>query len=105
MFFKKYKPLDYWTKRGKIYKDKFIRDDNAVREENALIDYLKKIQFETVLEYGCGFGRITKLLLDNFKISQYTAFDLSRIKLTMRKNYVIIMMYILKYLQFIIILI
>lgn len=77
MFLKKYKPSDYWIKRGKIYYDKFTRDDNTQREENSLIDYLKTIQFESVLEYGCGFGRITKLLLDNFEIKQYKAFDLS----------------------------
>ena len=30
-----------------------------------------------VAEFGCGFGRITKLVLENFPIKRYVAFDLS----------------------------
>ena len=78
MFFKKYKPIDYWSKRGKKYKDEFVYNEFFKIQENTLIDYLKTIQFESVLEYGCGFGRITKLLLENFEIKQYKAFDLSQ---------------------------
>ena len=77
MFFKKYKPVDYWTKRGKKYKDDFVHDEFFKIQEITLVDYLKTIQFESVLEYGCGFGRITKLLLDNFELKRYKAFDLS----------------------------
>jgi len=77
MFFKKYMPVDYWTKRGKKYKDDFVHNEFFKIQENALVDYLKTIQFESVLEYGCGFGRITKLLLDNFELKKYKAFDLS----------------------------
>jgi len=77
MFLKKYNPLNYWEKRGKVYYDQFTYDDNTQREETSLVNYLKTISFESVLEYGCGFGRITKLLLDNFDIKQYKAFDLS----------------------------
>jgi len=77
MFFKKYKPIDYWTKRGRKYKDDFVHNEFFKIQENTLVDYLKTIQFESVLEYGCGFGRITKLLLDNFEFKRYKAFDLS----------------------------
>ena len=34
--------------------------------------------FESVLEFGCGFGRISRLLSENFKIKHYKAFDLSQ---------------------------
>jgi len=77
MFFKKYKPIDYWNKRGKKYKDEFVYNEFFKIQEKTLIDHLKMIEFESVLEYGCGFGRITKLLLENFEIKQYKAFDLS----------------------------
>jgi len=61
-------------------------------QENALLDYLKTIQFESVLEYGFGFGRITKLLLENFEIKQYKVFDLSQDQIINAKNYAIIIM-------------
>lgn len=43
----------------------------------SLHHYLKKISFNSVLEFGCGYGRITKLILDNFSLNYYTAFDVS----------------------------
>ena len=100
MFFKKYKPIDYWSKRGKKYQDEFVYNEFFKIQENTLIDYLKAIQFKSVLEYGCRFGRITKLLLENFNIKQYKAFDLSQDQINNAKNYVIIIMLTLKFLQF-----
>jgi len=41
------------------------------------IESLKKLEFKTVLEYGCGFGWWTKLVLENFDIDEYVAFDIS----------------------------
>ena len=46
-------------------------------KETKLLDTLKNISFDSVLEFGCGYGRITKLILDNFKVDNYVAFDLS----------------------------
>ncbi len=77
MIFRKYKPLDYWTKRGKTYKQKFVYNEFFNQQEKSLLDYLQKISFKTILEFGCGFGRITKLILDNFSVHKFTAFDLS----------------------------
>lgn len=86
MFFKKYKPLDYWTKRGKNYKDNFVHDEFFKTQEKTLMNYLKTLQFESVLEFGCGFGRITKLLVENFEIKIYKAFDLSPDQIKNAKN-------------------
>jgi len=75
-----YIPHEYWFKHGKTYKDEFRYNKNFELQEKMLIDYLKnKISsFSTVLEAGCGFGRITKLLLTNFpNIMEYLAIDLS----------------------------
>jgi len=76
-FLKPYKPTEYWLERGKLYQDKFEYKKEYPREEKVLIDYLKSFSFDTVLEFGCGFGRITKLLLENFQIRKYDAFDIS----------------------------
>src|SRR5439155_26898396 len=54
---------------------------NFELQEKILINYRKdnvSSSFSSVLEVGCGFGRITKLLLSNFpNITEYLAIDLS----------------------------
>jgi trans-aconitate methyltransferase len=77
-----YIPHDYWFNRGKTYKKEFRYNKNFELQEKILIDYLtvhlSSSSFSTVLEVGCGFGRITKLLLSNFPhIREYLAIDLS----------------------------
>ncbi|MGH9998111.1 MAG: class I SAM-dependent methyltransferase, partial [Nitrososphaeraceae archaeon] len=57
-----------------------------------LLDYLKSIipPFKSVLELGCGFGRITKLILSNFPdIQVYTAVDLSPHQIQNAREYLI----------------
>ena len=73
-----YIPGEYWAERGKDYKKNFKYSDKFELQEQMLIEYLKKYSFSSILEVGCGFGRITKLLLANFpEITDYYAFDLS----------------------------
>jgi len=73
-----YIPKEYWAERGRDYKKNFQYNNNFKLQEQMLIDWLKKYSFSTVLEVGCGFGRITKLMISNFpKIREYFAFDLS----------------------------
>jgi SAM-dependent methyltransferase len=77
-----YIPHEYWFNHGKTYKKEFRYNKNFELQEKILIDYLKNnvssSSFSTVLEVGCGFGRITKLLLSNFPhIREYLAIDLS----------------------------
>jgi trans-aconitate methyltransferase len=77
-----YIPHEYWFNHGKTYKKQFRYNKNFELQEKILIDYLKNnvssSSFSTVLEVGCGFGRITKLLLSNFPhIMEYLAIDLS----------------------------
>lgn len=88
-----YNPQQYWTEQGKIYKEQFRYNKNFKLQEQMLIDYLKR-NFSrssslTVLELGCGFGRITKLLLLNFpNIKEYLAVDLSQHQIENAKEYV-----------------
>ncbi|MBA2268082.1 MAG: class I SAM-dependent methyltransferase [Nitrosopumilus sp.] len=73
-----YIPGEYWAERGKEYKENFRYSDKFELQEQMLIECLKKYSFSSILEVGCGFGRITKLLLSNFhQITDYFAFDLS----------------------------
>ena len=85
-----YIPKEYWLKRGKIYKEQFRHDKKKKLQEKMLIDYLKNVSpFLSVLEVGCGFGRITKLILSNFPtIKEYHAVDLSPDQIENAKEYV-----------------
>jgi SAM-dependent methyltransferase len=86
-----YVPKEYWLERGKVYKQEFQYNKKFKLQEQMLIDYLKKqVSFSTVLEVGCGFGRITKLLLSNFpEITEYVAVDLSPEQIENGKKYVL----------------
>jgi SAM-dependent methyltransferase len=75
-----YNPAEYWHERGKKYKENFRYDKNKRLQEEFLITHLNGISgsFKSVLELGCGFGRITQLLLTNYSdITEYLAVDIS----------------------------
>ena len=75
-----YNPAEYWRERGKIYKKNFRYDKSKRVQEDFLIAHLNNISgsFKSVLELGCGFGRITQLLLSNYPtIIEYLAVDIS----------------------------
>jgi len=82
--FIKYNPKKYWEKRGKTYMDEqVIKQTNPLtkkgqdKEQSKLVEYLKNIEFNTVFEFGCGFGRVAKLITDNFDIDEYVGVDIS----------------------------
>ena len=75
-----YNPSEYWRERGKVYKKNFRYDKDKRLQEEFLLTHLSGISgsFKSVLELGCGFGRITKLLLTNYdNITEYLAVDIS----------------------------
>jgi SAM-dependent methyltransferase len=74
-----YDPVHYWRTRGETYEAKF----NApayVAQEAALRGVLASLDFASVLEVGCGFGRIGALVLD-VRPAEYTGLDLSPVML------------------------
>ena len=81
-----YDPIQYWKQAGKTYYQDFKYNDDYKKQEDALIAYLCNIEFDSVLELGCGFGRITKLIYKTFRPSRYVAVDVSRDQL----NYITI---------------
>ncbi len=83
-----YNPEEYWRERGKIYQSTFQYTDTFRLQERFLLDALRKLSFSSVLEVGCGFGRITKLLLQSYNIREYTAVDLSHDQIENAKKYV-----------------
>lgn len=74
----------YWTKEGEQYFNNYsnMSKDIMIRYEtqaDLIVKFLADLEFNSVCEAGCGFGRITKRILDRFEISKenYLAFDLS----------------------------
>src|ERR1044072_8708381 len=85
-----YVPKEYWLKEGKTYKDRFRYNKNFELQERILLECLKGISaFASVFELGCGFGRITKLILSNFpEVKDYVAVDISPDQIANAKKYV-----------------
>jgi trans-aconitate methyltransferase len=85
-----YNPREYWLARGKVYKEQFKYDPEKQLQEEVLLGYLKNISpFHTVLEIGCGFGRISNLVLSNFPaVQEYVATDMSPDQLETAKSFV-----------------
>jgi SAM-dependent methyltransferase len=96
-----YKPREYWIEQGKVYKDNFKYNNKFQLQERFLIEYLANNIFTvvkeadkpvemSVLEVGCGFGRITRLLLENFgnSITKYVAVDMSPDQISNAKRFV-----------------
>jgi 2-polyprenyl-3-methyl-5-hydroxy-6-metoxy-1,4-benzoquinol methylase len=60
-------------------------------QEKVFLEFLKRItpDFKSVLEVGCGFGRITRLILSNYpNINKYRAVDLSPDQVSNAEEYV-----------------
>lgn len=59
------------------------------RQQNTLMRYLDHLKFQTILEVGCGYGRMTKLILSNFPdVAEIKAIDLSPEQIKVAKTYV-----------------
>lgn len=56
-----YDPLAYWRERGRTYERDF-RPERYREQEAALEELLAPLEFDSVLDVGCGFGRIGTLL-------------------------------------------
>lgn len=72
-----YEPISFWKETGKTYINYYIHNHVYQRQEFVLLEYLKNLQFKSVLELGCGFGRLTNLLMDTFDIDTYVGLDVS----------------------------
>lgn len=78
----KYSNEIYWYRRGKNYLAEFELHDELARklfveQESVFVDVLKSIEFRSALELGCGFGRMLKLLLENFSLERLVGVDVS----------------------------
>lgn len=85
-----YNPVDYWGKRGTgmdtgldhpIHKLHFNSIKSILNDKTEAI--------ESVLEVGCGYGRITRMLLEYLPhIKRYDAVDISPTRIAAARNYI-----------------
>jgi SAM-dependent methyltransferase len=79
----------YWLKRGRGYRGERFPEAYHRVQEQFLLRVLRQGELPTgrILELGCGFGRITKLLAEGFPLSQIAALDLSPDLLAQAQRY------------------
>ena len=81
---------EYWLKRGRTYIDEQRTPPEFHRlQERFLLDVLQRsgLPMRRILEIGCGFGRITRLLADTWPGADITALDLSPDQLANARSY------------------
>lgn len=72
-----YSPPDYWTARGKLWEQE-ARDRGFWDSENPpLLDLLDTLDFASVLDVGCGFGRVGASIQRRWPKVAYTGIDVS----------------------------
>ena len=80
----------YWLERGRHYMEEKRTPAEFHRlQERFLLDVLRSsgLPMKRVLEIGCGFGRITKLLSEAWPEAEITALDLSPEQLANARRY------------------
>lgn len=73
----RFNPLAYWRQRGERYEANFVEDERYRAQETALLGVLAGLEFTSVLDVGCGFGRIAEVVLERWPSVLYTGIDLS----------------------------
>lgn len=89
----KFNPEKYWIRRGKVYHSWYNglsekEKQSYLANENHLLNSLKTLGFKSILEVGCGFGRILKLVNSNFKLERVVGVDLSKDQLENARKYI-----------------
>jgi SAM-dependent methyltransferase len=80
----------YWNHRGQTYhREVRLAGDYHRMQETFLLDVLRlgTVPAASILEIGCGFGRITRVLAQAFPESSITAIDLSEDQLANARRY------------------
>jgi SAM-dependent methyltransferase len=80
---------EYWMRRGRNYVHENLPQEFHRLQEKFLIDILRasQISLASILEIGCGFGRITRLLAELSSDTKIIALDLSPEQLENARKY------------------
>lgn len=72
-----YSPPDYWIARGRRFEAQEIAKGLDTFETVELTELLATLRFDSVLELGCGFGRVGAAILARRPDIDYTGLDVS----------------------------
>lgn len=72
-----YQPVEYWTERGRHWEDEARRRGFWDAENPPLLELLDTLTFDSVLDLGCGFGRVGSSILQRWPGVEYTGVDVS----------------------------
>jgi SAM-dependent methyltransferase len=80
---------EYWLKRGRHYIGERFPAEYHSLQEQFLLKTLQRsgVSFQSIVDLGCGYGRITRLLADQFPNAKITAVDLSEEQLNNAREY------------------
>ena len=71
----RYNPHTFWTKWGKSYIEDF--PPTGERKEPFFVEALGKLEFSSLLDVGCGYGRYLKLVKESFNPARLSGADIS----------------------------
>ena len=88
-----YNTLEYWKKiEGphyfKYWSKQHENQHSYQLQCKILIDQLKKIDFNSLLDYGCGYGRILKIIENKFPNASIEGCDVSHHQLDNARQYI-----------------
>ena len=69
-------PIAYWQHRGEQYESRFHGSDQYAAQELRIAALAESLRPSSVLEVGCGFGRITQIISPH--VGRYVAIDVSQ---------------------------
>ena len=72
-----YVPSEYWAKRGQTYEQEARERGWWDAEDLPLIDLIGELKPSTILEIGCGYGRVGAAIQRHFPDVEYTGIDIS----------------------------
>jgi SAM-dependent methyltransferase len=70
-------PAVYWAERGKTFEREAHDQGWWGREDPIIADMLRRLHFTSVLDVGCGFGRVGSWIEEIKPDARYTGLDVS----------------------------
>jgi len=84
---KEYDPEKFWDSVGDEYYKTFQKRQQFMAHVPWLLDRLKVIKVDTLLDVGCGFGRVLPFLLEGGVVKETWGIDISESNIDCSKEY------------------
>ena len=72
-----YVPATYWTERGRTFEEEARRNGWHDAQDGVLAELLARLHYRSVLDVGCGFGRVGAAIERDRPWVRYTGLDVS----------------------------